>query len=512
MELSMTPVLEVRNLTKRFPGIVANDAVNFTLEAGEIHALLGENGAGKSTLMNMLYGLYRPDEGEILLNGSVAHINGSNDAIRRGLGMVHQHFMLVPTLTVAENIILGNEVVNGLLIDIVQAQHRIRELADSFGLAIPVDALVQDLPVGVQQRVEIVKALYRGADILILDEPTAVLTPQEADDLFVVIRRLKTQGKSIIFISHKLREVLALADRISVLRRGKLVGSTTPSQATEATLASMMVGRDVVLHIDKSAAQPGNVILDVAHLNAFDERGTQALNDVSFQVRAGEIVGIAGVQGNGQTELVEAITGLRAPQSGSITVAGQAIGGRGTNVAIDAGMGHIPEDRHHHGLVLSYSVAENMVLSTYDVAPFARGIVIDEAAIMRQAEQLVQQYDVRTSSITALASTLSGGNQQKVVVARELARPLKLLVAAQPTRGLDVGSIEFIHKSIVAQRDQGSGVLLVSAELDEILSLADRILVMFHGEIIAELSAAQADRNQIGLLMAGVRSDTGVRS
>jgi simple sugar transport system ATP-binding protein len=274
----------------------------------------------------------------------------------------------------------------------------------------------------------------------------------------------------------------------------------------------MMVGRDVVLHIDKSAAQPGNVILDVAHLNAFDERGTQALNDVSFQVRAGEIVGIAGVQGNGQTELVEAITGLRAPQSGSITVAGQAIGGRGTNVAIDAGMGHIPEDRHHHGLVLSYSVAENMVLSTYDVAPFARGIVIDEAAIMRQAEQLVQQYDVRTSSITALASTLSGGNQQKVVVARELARPLKLLVAAQPTRGLDVGSIEFIHKSIVAQRDQGSGVLLVSAELDEILSLADRILVMFHGEIIAELSAAQADRNQIGLLMAGVRSDTGVRS
>lgn len=503
----MTPALEVRNLTKRFPGIVANDAVNFTLEKGEIHALLGENGAGKSTLMNMLYGLYRPDDGEILLDGQVVHINGANDAIRRGLGMVHQHFMLVPTLTVAENIILGNEVVNGVLIDIAQAQQRISQLAKNFGLDIPVDAYIHDLPVGVQQRVEIVKALYRGADILILDEPTAVLTPQEADDLFVIINRLKQQGKSIIFISHKLREVLALADRISVLRRGKLVGSTTPAQANEAILASMMVGRDVVLHIDKAPATPKDVVLEVQHIRAFDDRGTVAVNDVSFTVRAGEIVGIAGVQGNGQTELVEAITGLSEPAGGNVIINGRDITGLGTNVAIDAGIGHIPEDRHHHGLVLSYSVAENMVLSTYDVPPFANGMGINNEAINEQAQRLVAQFDVRTSGIDALASTLSGGNQQKVVVARELARPLTLLVAAQPTRGLDVGSIEFIHKSIVAQRDHGSAVLLVSAELDEILSLSDRILVMFHGQIIADIPAAEADRNKIGLLMAGVTQE-----
>lgn len=505
MEKSMTPVLEVRNLTKRFPGIVATDAVNFTLEKGEIHALLGENGAGKSTLMNMLYGLYRPDEGQILLNGQEVQINGANDAIARGMGMVHQHFMLVPTLTVTENIILGNEVVKGMLIDTATAEQRIRELATTFGLDVPVDAYIQDLPVGVQQRVEIVKALYRSADVLILDEPTAVLTPQEADDLFVVIKRLKAQGKSIIFISHKLREVLAIADRISVLRRGKLVGSTTPAQASEASLASMMVGRDVVLHIDKSPAQPGSVILDVAQLSVRNERGNTAVADVSFQLRRGEIVGIAGVQGNGQTELVAAITGMVTTSHGQIVLDGEAITNQGTNRAIDAGMGHIPEDRHHHGLVLSYSIADNMVLSAYDTPPFARGFIIDEHAIAQQADTLVKRFDVRTASSNALASTLSGGNQQKVVVARELARPLKVLVAAQPTRGLDVGSIEFIHKSIVAARDSGTGVLLVSAELDEILSLSDRILVMFRGQIIAEIAGKDADRNQIGLLMAGVR-------
>lgn len=501
----MTPVLEVRNLTKRFPGIVATDAVNFTLEKGEIHALLGENGAGKSTLMNMLYGLYRPDEGHILLNGQEVHIHGANDAIARGMGMVHQHFMLVPTLTVTENIILGNEVIKGVLIDTATAERRIKELATTFGLDIPVNAYVHDLPVGVQQRVEIVKALYRSADVLILDEPTAVLTPQEADDLFVVIKRLKAQGKSIIFISHKLREVLAIADRISVLRRGKLVGSTTPAQANEASLASMMVGRDVVLQVDKAPAQPGSVVLDVAQLNVRDERGNTAVADVSFQLRRGEIVGIAGVQGNGQTELVAAITGLVNATHGQITLDGEGITNQGTNRAIDAGMGHIPEDRHHHGLVLSYSIADNMVLSAYDTAPFARGYIINEQAIAQQADTLVKRFDVRTSSINAAASTLSGGNQQKVVVARELARPLKVLVAAQPTRGLDVGSIEFIHKSIVAARDSGTGVLLVSAELDEILSLSDRILVMFRGQIIAEIAGADADRNRIGLLMAGVR-------
>ncbi|NBU65744.1 MAG: ABC transporter ATP-binding protein, partial [Chloroflexia bacterium] len=351
----------------------------------EIHAFLGENGAGKSTLMNMLYGLYRPDEGQILLNGHAVQINGANDAIKRGLGMVHQHFMLVPTLTVTENIILGNEVVNGLLIDIASAQQRIRSLAQTFGLDIPVDAIVHDLPVGVQQRVEIVKALYRGADILILDEPTAVLTPQEADDLFVVIKRLKAQGKSIIFISHKLREVLALADRISVLRRGKLVGDTTPAQADEAKLASMMVGRDVVLHIEKHPATPGEVVLDINHLQVADERGNIAVSDVSLQIHRGEIVGIAGVQGNGQTELVAAVTGLIQPLDGTIVVAGADITGQGTNRAIDAGMGHIPEDRQQHGLVLSYSIADNMVLSTYDIAPFATGLVINEAPIAAQA-------------------------------------------------------------------------------------------------------------------------------
>ena len=505
LELSMTPVLEVRNLTKRFPGIVATDAVNFTLEKGEIHALLGENGAGKSTLMNMLYGLYRPDEGQILLNGQEVHIAGPNDAIARGMGMVHQHFMLVPTLTVSENIILGNEVVKGLLIDRKTAEQRISELARNFGLDIPVDAYVHDLPVGVQQRVEIVKALYRSAEVLILDEPTAVLTPQEADDLFVVIRRLKAQGKSIIFISHKLREVLALADRISVLRRGKLVGSTTPATATEASLASMMVGRDVVLQVDKAQAQPTTPVLEVTQLTVNDERGNTAVDNVSLQIRRGEIVGIAGVQGNGQTELVAAVTGMVNVQAGQIVLDGHDITNQGTRQAIVAGMGHIPEDRHHHGLVLSYSIADNMVLSTYDRTPFADGIIINDTAIDQHADVLVKRFDVRTASTHALASTLSGGNQQKVVVARELARPLNVLVAAQPTRGLDVGSIEFIHKSIVQARDEGSGVLLVSAELDEILSLSDRILVMYRGQIIAEINGADADRNQIGLLMAGVR-------
>jgi simple sugar transport system ATP-binding protein len=383
---------------------------------------------------------------------------------------------------------------------------RLEALMAETGLQVQLDALVGDLPVGELQRLEILKALYRGADILILDEPTAVLTPQEADDLFVVIKRLKAQGKSIIFISHKLREVLALADRISVLRRGKLVGDTTPAQADEAKLASMMVGRDVVLHIEKSPATPGEVVLDINHLQVADERGNIAVSDVSLQIRRGEIVGIAGVQGNGQTELVAAVTGLIQPLHGTIVVAGADITGQGTNRAIAAGMGHIPEDRQQHGLVLSYSIADNMVLSTYDIAPFANGLIINEAAIAAQATTLVQRFDVRTGSIDALASTLSGGNQQKVVVARELARPLNLLVAAQPTRGLDVGSIEFIHKSIVAERDNGSGVLLVSAELDEILALADRILVMYRGQVIAEVAGAGADRNQIGLLMAGITS------
>jgi general nucleoside transport system ATP-binding protein len=500
----MTPVLEVRNITKRFPGVLANDQISFTLEAGEIHAFLGENGAGKSTLMNILYGLYAPDEGQVLVRGKEVTIRGPNDAIRLGLGMVHQHFMLVPILTVAENVTLGTEITNGLLLDPRRANQKIRELSHQYGLDVPPDAIVHDLPVGVQQRAEIIKALYRGADILILDEPTAVLTPQEADDLFVVIESLRKQGKSIIFISHKLREVLAIADRITVLRRGRVVGTALPKESTEASLASMMVGREVVLTVPKGPASPRDEVLNVAHLTVLDDRKSLAVDDLSLSVRAGEVLGIAGVQGNGQTELVEAITGLRPIEGGQVHVLGKDLTGAAPRTVIEAGVAHVPEDRQHHGLVLSYPISDNLVLSTYYLAPYAKGVVIDQEQIVRRAEALVEEFDVRTSSPIALASTLSGGNQQKVVIAREFSRPIQLLIAAQPTRGIDVGSIEFIHRGIVRKRDEGVAVLLVSAELDEILALADRIAVMFKGKIIATVPAEQATREGIGLLMAGI--------
>jgi simple sugar transport system ATP-binding protein len=500
----MTPVLEVRNVTKRFPGVVANDQVSFVLEAGEIHALLGENGAGKSTLMNILYGLYPPDEGEILFYDKPALIRGPNDAIRLGLGMVHQHFMLVPTLTVAENITLGNEITNGLLLDSRRANALINDLSKKYGLDVPADALVQDLPVGVQQRAEIIKALSRGAEILILDEPTAVLTPQEADDLFVVVNELRKQGKSIIFISHKLKEVLKIADRITVLRRGKVVGSALPSEATEESLAAMMVGRDVQLTVEKPPATPGEVVLAVHDLTVRDDRLLVAVDQLSFEVRSGEVLGIAGVQGNGQTELVEAITGLRAIENGRVTLLNQDITGAAPRVVEEQGVAHVPEDRHRHGLVLSYPIADNMVLSTYYLNPFAKGVVIQREKIDTTADQLVKEYDVRTPSIYTPASSLSGGNQQKVVIAREFSRDLRLLIAAQPTRGIDVGSIEFIHNNIIKKRDEGVAVLVVSAELDEILALSDRIAVMFKGKIIAIVPAAEATRDGIGLLMAGV--------
>jgi simple sugar transport system ATP-binding protein len=500
----MPPVLEVRDITKRFPGVLANDHISFTLEEGEIHAFLGENGAGKSTLMNILYGLYAPDEGEIVVKGQQVAIRGPNDAIRLGLGMVHQHFMLVPTLTVAENVMLGTEIVSGGLLDQKRANARVRELSEQYGLAVPPDALVMDLPVGVQQRAEIIKALYRGADILILDEPTAVLTPQEAEELFVVVRALREQGKSIIFISHKLKEVLSIADRISVLRRGRMVGSADPRNATEASLAAMMVGREVVLTVPKGEAHPGETVLEVSRLTVLDDRRLVAVDGLSLVVSAGEVLGIAGVQGNGQTELVEAITGLRPVVSGHVRLLGKEMTGAAPRAVLEAGVGHVPEDRHRHGLVLSYSVADNMVLSTYYRPPFARGLVIDEQAINARAEELVQEFDVRTSSAQAAAATLSGGNQQKVVIARELTRPNKLLIAAQPTRGLDVGSIEFIHKNIIRQRDEGTAVLLVSAELDEILALADRVAVMYKGNIIATVPRDAATRAGLGLLMAGV--------
>jgi general nucleoside transport system ATP-binding protein len=504
----MPPVLEVRNITKRFPGVLANDHINFTLEKGEIHAFLGENGAGKSTLMNILYGLYDPDEGEILINGRPVTIRGPNDAIRQGLGMVHQHFMLVPTLTVAENIMLGTEITNGLFLDERTANARIRDLSAQYSLPVPPETLVQDLPVGVQQRVEIVKALYRGADILILDEPTAVLTPQEADDLFVVMRALVAQGKSIIFISHKLREVLEVADRITVLRRGRVVGTTIPAQTNDEQLAAMMVGRDVVLVVEKDIAHPGPVVLDVRDLVVLDDRRTVVVDRLSLQVHAGEVLGIAGVQGNGQTELVEALTGLRPCEAGQVILMGRDITNAPPRAVLETGTAHIPEDRHRHGLVMSYPIADNLVLETYYQAPFAHGVVIDEQAIDANARRLVKEFDVRAPSTLTAAGKLSGGNQQKVVVAREFSRPIKLLIAAQPTRGIDVGSIEFIHHSIVRQRDEGIAVLVVSAELDEILALSDRIAVMFKGKIIATLPASAATREGLGLLMAGVADET----
>lgn len=495
--------LEMRGMTKRFPGVLANDRISFDLRLGEIHALLGENGAGKSTLMNLLYGLYPPDSGEILLSGKPVQIHGPRDAIALGIGMVHQHFMLVPPLTVTENIMLGMEETRGPLLDEVRPAARIRDIANRYGLEIDPDAKIKDLSVGLQQRVEIVKALYRNARVLVLDEPTAVLTPQEVDALFVTLRTLVSQGVSIIFISHKLKEVMAIANRITVLRQGKVVGSTTPAEADEAKLASMMVGRPVLLTVEKGPATPAATVLNVQHLKVMSDRRSVAVNDVSFEVRAGEIVGIAGVEGNGQSELVEAITGLRSPTSGTVSIDGVTMPHENPRAAIMAGASHIPEDRHKFGMVKDYPLSTNLVLSSFDRPPFTHGMLLDQNAIDENARKLVTEFDIRTPSEQTTMSSLSGGNQQKAVVAREFSRPMKLLIAAQPTRGVDVGSIEFIHRRIVEARDKGNAVLLVSAELDEIMSLSDRILVMFKGQVVGERDAAQTTRSDIGLLMMG---------
>jgi len=500
----VVPALEVRNITKQFPGVLANDHISFTLLPGEIHAFLGENGAGKSTLMNILYGLYDPDEGEILIDGKRATIKNPSDAIRLGLGMVHQEYALVDTLSVTENIVLGTELHNGPLLNGRKASARVKHLSEQYGLRVPPDAIVGDLPVGVQQRVEILKALYRNVKMLILDEPTAVLTPQEADDLFKVMQGLADQGKSIIFITHKLREVLAIADRITVLRRGRVVGSALPAESTDRSLAAMMVGRDVVLHVNKKPAQPGAPVLVVNGLTVRDDRGILTLNDVSLEVCAGEVLGIAGVQGNGQTELVEAITGLQTLTSGSVRLLDRDITAHSPRAITEGGVAYIPEDRKGTGLVLSYSICDNLVLSSYYNPPFTTGLTLNQDAMRSNAEELIKTFDVRTPSAQTSAGSLSGGNQQKIIVAREFSRSNKLLLAAQPTRGIDVGSIEFIHNSIIAQRDAGVAVLLVSAELDEVLSLADRVAVMYHGKIVATLPAVEATRERVGLLMAGV--------
>ena len=599
----MAPVIEVKNITKRFPGVLANDGINLTLEKSEIHALLGENGAGKSTLVNIIYGLYHPDEGTILVNGQEVKFDSPNDAIRLGIGMVHQHFMLVSVMTVTENIMLGvEEIVGrfpitlavaavvggvlgwlvsgltglifwlgvaglyallaalrfrppfdrlalgaisggafGVLYDVIvlaggagdglvtfwpmigavvgaianlqwmdkrRVARRINELSEQYGLQVDPNAYISDLPVGVQQRVEIIKALYRDAKILILDEPTAVLTPQEADDLFKIMRHLTERGVSIIFITHKLREVLAVADRITVLRRGRVVGTTTPAEATRESLAQMMVGREVVLQVLKEPAKPAAPVLEVQDLEVLDDRNHPVVRGVSFTVRAGEILGVAGVQGNGQTELVEAITGLREAKSGRIVMLGEDVTNRRPRVVTSLGTAHIPEDRQTHGLVLNFPVADNLILADYYCPPFSHGIVMDNERVEENAKRLVHEFDIRTPSVYTLASKLSGGNQQKVIVARELSRQPRLMIAAQPTRGLDVGSIEFIHQQIVAARDTGAGVLLVSAELDEIMSLSDRIAVMYQGQIMAEVPAEEATREQLGLLMAGVHVDS----
>ncbi len=498
-------VLEVRGLTKRFPGVLANDHINLTLHKGEVLGLLGENGAGKSTLMNLIYGLYSPDEGEILVNNKPVHIKDPNDAIRLGIGMVHQHFQLVPVLSVTENIMLGNESTRGLFLDRRSARKRIVEISEQFGLQVNPDSLVRDLPVGIQQRVEIIKALYRKCDILILDEPSAVLTPQETEGLFEVMESLLARGVSMIFISHKLKEVLRICNHILVLRLGKVVGEADPKTATQQSLASLMVGRDVLLQVDKTPAKPGAPVLTIRDLHVNDDRKLPALKGVSLEVREGEILGVAGVQGNGQTELIEAITGLRPPLSGYIEIEGKDVTHFSPRHVTETGVAHVPEDRQKNGMVASFPIKDNIRLQTYYMGPFAVGILANDKAINSESQRLVKQYDVRTPSIFTKIGSLSGGNQQKAVVAREFSRNNRLLIAAQPTRGLDVGSIEFIHKQIIAMRDSGTGVMLVSTELDEILSLSDRIAVMYAGEIIDILDAKDANRESIGLLMAGVR-------
>ena len=500
------PLLELSGITKRFPGIVANDHVDFDLAKGEVHALLGENGAGKSTLMNILYGLYHPDEGEIRLNGQPLRIDSPRAAIDSGIGMVHQHFMLIPVMTVAENIVLGVEPHSGPFLDLDTAEERVRDLSQRFGLAVRPEARVDSISVGMQQRVEILKALFRGAEILILDEPTAVLTPQEAEELFAIVRSLQAEGKSIIFISHKLGEVLAIADRITVLRRGKAIETIPRAGATEEGLARLMVGREVLLRVEKKPAEPGEPLLTVEDLRVLEDRGLECVRGISFEVRAGEIVGIAGVDGNGQSELIEAITGLRKPESGRIVARGRDMTGEGARECLEAGLGHIPEDRQLRGLVLDFTLAENIALHDFREPPDSKWGWLFPKRIIARAKKLLTEFDVRGGGPQTPAAALSGGNQQKVVVAREVSRDPSILVAAQPTRGLDVGAIEFVHRRLVTEQEEGRAILLVSFELDEILSLSDRILVLYEGRIVGEYGR-DVSEEELGIAMTGARRE-----
>jgi ABC-type uncharacterized transport system ATPase subunit len=501
---SEAPALELRGITKRFGPVVANDAIDFDLRPGEVHALLGENGAGKSTLMSILYGLYSPDKGEIRVNGEPVQVDSPSRAIQLGIGMVHQHFMLVPVMTVTENIVLGEEPTRGALLDVREGARRVQELSDRYGLAVDPDAVIERVSVGMQQRVEILKTLYRDARILILDEPTAVLTAQETKELFDVLRALKEDGVSIVFISHKLNEVLEISDRVTVLRRGKRVDTVPTEGATEQSLARLMVGRDVLLRVDKDPGRPGEPVLEVDDLHVRDERGLEAVKGVDLTVRAGEVVALAGVDGNGQLELVQAIAGLRAPESGRVEIDGQDVTGAGVRGTTDAGVAHIPEDRQLLGLVLDFTLAENLALREYRSPPISNHGLLSIGEMNQRARSLLQEYDVRGGEPSTLARSLSGGNQQKVAVAREIASNPRLLIAHQPTRGLDVGAIEFVHGRLLRERANGRGILLVSLEFEEVRALADRILVIYEGRIVGEFGP-EVSEEDLGVAMTGGR-------
>ena len=504
----MDYVVEMLNIRKEFPGILANDDITLGLRKGEVHALLGENGAGKSTLMSILFGLYQPDAGMIRIRGQEVRIDNPNIANELGIGMVHQHFKLVHNFTVTENIVLGIEPTTGLVLSLKDASRRIKALSEQYGLNVEPDSKIEDISVGMQQRVEILKMLYRNAEVLIFDEPTAVLTPQEIQDLIKIMRNLLSEGKSIILITHKLKEIKAIADRCTVIRRGKFVGTVDVKDTDEARMAEMMVGRQVSFTVDKAAREPGPVILKIDGLNVRNARKVLALKNFSLEVHAGEILGVAGVEGNGQSELVEALTGLRKIESGSVRLDATDITHFSIRERIQGGMAHIPEDRQKRGLVLDYTIEENFILETHREEPFSHHGFLDRQAIREHAEKLIDAFDVRSGEgAVSLARTMSGGNQQKAIIGREFDRNPEVLIAVQPTRGLDVGSIEYIHKRLVEQRDSGKGVLLVSLELDEILDLSDRIAVLSNGELVGIVDAASTNEKEVGLMMAGVRKE-----